>query len=465
MRWKFVTHLKDYCVNCTLSGFSYMANENLHFTERLFWLICVVLSAWGCYHLIDEYENDFESRAVSIVYESIHPFARVKFPTISVCDLYNKYELGPDIEEYVASMEPCGLDCYNYEIETHIAFIMYPYFYHDGVIRGRCEQYENCGENCAKCPANNYRGLLEKFGANCSSLFNECSLSYKSFDCCKYFLPLITPFGKCFLLNSLQNNKKDSPTWFKSMINPAYQKPIMTINSKRPIQVSILNEEDVPHYALPTVKVEIMQPGQRKSFQFFIENMINDPGVRDISPHYRQCRFADELVDDTGFKAYSFSSCMADCVRQHQMALCNCSAYSLMPTPLAKYPDCDLNGYMCLERNYMVKRDAKPLLPWSDSNHTCTCLPSCTENDIRSVYESNSETEPGAKDLRIDIMMSNLPSERYRRQALRSRLDAVVSIGGILGLFLGASLLSGLEFLYYFTIRLWNDVRRARRQQ
>lgn len=133
-----------------------------------------------------------------------------------------------------------------------------------------------------------------------------------------------------------------------------------------------------------------MQPGQRKSFQFFIENMINDPGVRDISPHHRQCRFADELVDDTGFKAYSFSSCMADCVRQHQMALCNCSAYSLMPKPLAKYPDCDLKGYMCLERNYMVKRDAKPLLPWSDSNHTCTCLPSCTENDIRSVYESNS---------------------------------------------------------------------------
>lgn len=62
-------------------------------------------------------------------------------------------------------------------------------------------------------------------------------------------------------------------------------------------------------------------------------------------------------------------------------------------------------------------------------------------------------------------MMSNLPSERYRRQALRSRLDAVVTIGGILGLFLGASLLSGLEFFYYFTVRLWNDVRGARRQQ
>lgn len=76
--------------------------HSLHFTERLFWFICVVLSAWGCYHLIDEYENDFESRAVSIVYESIHPFARVQFPTISVCDLYNKYELGPDIEDYVA---------------------------------------------------------------------------------------------------------------------------------------------------------------------------------------------------------------------------------------------------------------------------------------------------------------------------------------------------------------------------
>lgn len=57
--------------------------------------------------------------------------------------------------------------------------------------------------------------------------------------------------------------------------------------------------------------------------------------------------------------------------------------------------------------------------------------------------------------------MSMWPTNQYRRQALRTSLDVIVSIGGILGLFLGASLLSAIELIYYFTIRAINT-RRAR---
>lgn len=55
--------------------------------------------------------------------------------------------------------------------------------------------------------------------------------------------------------------------------------------------------------------------------------------------------------------------------------------------------------------------------------------------------------------------MSMWPTNQYRRQALRTSLDVIVSIGGILGLFLGASLLSAIEFVYYFTIRAINNRR------
>lgn len=57
--------------------------------------------------------------------------------------------------------------------------------------------------------------------------------------------------------------------------------------------------------------------------------------------------------------------------------------------------------------------------------------------------------------------MSMWPTNQYRRQALRTSLDVIVSIGGILGLFLGASLLSAIELIYYFIIRAINT-RRAR---
>lgn len=65
----------------------------------------------------------------------------------------------------------------------------------------------------------------------------------------------------------------------------------------------------------------------------------------------------------------------------------------------------------------------------------------------------------------ISVTMPEFATERYRRQALRTRLDVVVTIGGILGLFLGASILSGIEFIYYFTLRLWNNYRMGHNSQ
>lgn len=60
---------------------------SLHPSERIFWLISVVLAFLGVFYLITEYRKDFNTRAVSIVYESISPLAPVKYPTVAVCAL------------------------------------------------------------------------------------------------------------------------------------------------------------------------------------------------------------------------------------------------------------------------------------------------------------------------------------------------------------------------------------------
>ncbi|KDR14332.1 hypothetical protein L798_11424 [Zootermopsis nevadensis] len=49
--------------------------------------------------------------------------------------------------------------------------------------------------------------------------------------------------------------------------------------------------------------------------------------------------------------------------------------------------------------------------------------------------------------------MLSLPSVRYRRNVVRSKLDLVVSIGGAVGLFLGASLISAVELIMYLCVR------------
>ncbi|KAI8436769.1 hypothetical protein MSG28_010236 [Choristoneura fumiferana] len=53
----------------------------------------------------------------------------------------------------------------------------------------------------------------------------------------------------------------------------------------------------------------------------------------------------------------------------------------------------------------------------------------------------------------VEMVLAFLPTERFKRIVVRSRLDLVVSIGGTTGLFVGASLLSFVELIIYFTVR------------
>lgn len=53
----------------------------------------------------------------------------------------------------------------------------------------------------------------------------------------------------------------------------------------------------------------------------------------------------------------------------------------------------------------------------------------------------------------VTIALADLPTERYKRNVIRGKLDLVVSMGGTAGLFIGASLLSFVEIIYYFIVR------------
>lgn len=53
----------------------------------------------------------------------------------------------------------------------------------------------------------------------------------------------------------------------------------------------------------------------------------------------------------------------------------------------------------------------------------------------------------------VVIEILNMPNVRYVRNVDKTKLDFVVSIGGLVGLFFGASLQSLVEFVYIWLIR------------
>lgn len=67
------------------------------------------------------------------------------------------------------------------------------------------------------------------------------------------------------------------------------------------------------------------------------------------------------------------------------------------------------------------------------------------------IYRTADPSKP--LDTYVNIEYLTWPIIRYKREVLFGWVDLLVSFGGIAGLFLGFSLLSGVEIIYYFTLR------------
>lgn len=164
-------------------------------------------------------------------------------------------------------------------------------------------------------------------------------------------------------------------------------KPQMNVNLKRSAMVNMINEEDLP-YEKPPVAFFNAQIGKKTVFQFYIEALVNDQEIRNIPPASRDCYFPDEIPASSLFRAYSFSACISDCTRKYQMQMCNCSLYNFNPYQDERYRDCGFDEYVCAQTYGLILTDFHKLKEYN-SEVNCGCLPSCTEADLKNVYEYN----------------------------------------------------------------------------
>lgn len=92
----------------------------------------------------------------------------------------------------------------------------------------------------------------------------------------------------------------------------------------------------------------------------------------------------------------------------------------------------------------------------------CSCLPNCDDvNYILEEYDSR-EWFLGAN---LQWGLKDCPKMRLKRDVIFAFTDFLVYIGGMAGLFLGCSVLSFIEIVYFFTIRLYWFVRKPRGAQ
>uniref|UniRef100_A0A182WP59 Sodium channel protein Nach n=1 Tax=Anopheles minimus TaxID=112268 RepID=A0A182WP59_9DIPT len=433
----------DYCNNASLAGIGYIFNRRYHWTERIFWFACSLVAWIFAVQLILAYMALFRQDTISIAVENVDTRTDpIVFPAVGVCETGYVKQIYPRLESFIEGLKQNDDVEYNYDVEDFMLRIIFHNLYNVGAISSYCEMYEDC-EDCMKCPKDEYRRAAATIRANCTELFHECRWNEKPFDCCRYFKPIETTVGLCFLLNSAQTVDRNSEYWLPLEMDSENPDGDLLLVYNRAVITNIMNEDDIPHILLQRLQFKQIVPGYEEKIYFTLQSIVNDPLVRSVDVDVRRCLFPDELhlaAGNTTYRKYSYSVCVTECLKAIQLRVYNENSSA-----------CDYKGMRCLDMFNLIAPPTRILQPWYTEGYPCHCHPSCAENEIRLVGRHAYDNDHDERSVKLKLMIH--PTQRYRRQIVRESIDVVVSIGGILGLFTGASILSIVEFFYFMTVR------------
>ncbi|XP_070495297.1 sodium channel protein Nach [Chironomus tepperi] len=436
---------QEYMLQSSLHGAKYVVDkEKYSFYERIFWTVCIILSWVGSVFLILASLDAFNNNAISFVVESSYRDWDTDFPAVFLCENKNMDRVQEAADRIFGEDHDFTLE----EVLSEIAYFRGESYH---TIHECTGEVENINLKCILGNYSHYAGLVR---SSCENSLAECTWNDVQFECCKHFIPLSTEIGECFALNSEQTIKPKNYTRLNMMSNRYVGPGVLKIKILTESFLYTIGTYEVPNLVTP--KTDILQIDQFINYKrhLSVKNVENDIEARDVSIEQRKCRFPDENYLDV-HKYYSFSACSAQCRKDEQMRYCGCNSHVMPNTNVSQH--CDIDGLVCLNEHY---EDLSIVIaPWSRNRKkrgvVCDCMPSCNEIDLVMVHEVRDNIfDPNVDPYSIiELSLAFLPTERFKRNVVRGKLDLVVSIGGSTGLFVGASLLSFVEIVYYFTIR------------
>nr|XP_037868600.1 pickpocket protein 28 [Bombyx mori] len=209
--------------------------------------------------------------------------------------------------------------------------------------------------------------------------------------------------------------------------------------------------------------------------------------IQHVSLNLRRCRFYDE---SDYLPLYTYSDCMLKCRMSFLLDKCNCTPFNMPKMENAR--TCDLRDIPCLQIYYAqsiaVRPDVEPIsealeLDLVGGGIPCPmCLPTCSKTaysyDFNNIiiYPEYLNTVPdndrenwlqGVNFTGTSIVHLKYASEVancYGQNVIMKWFDLISNIGSTCGFVTGFSFVSVLEFIYFFTVKLFREIEARKRQ-
>ncbi|XP_075976486.1 sodium channel protein Nach-like [Anticarsia gemmatalis] len=378
--------------------------------RQIFWLVTIVACCVCSARVLAGALSLYTSEAVSYSVETDYLEFDTPFPSITICEKFDEKRLNKYLLEknYTSAMSQFAKDVSFWNAKF-------------------CRSCLACkmGHSCVA----DFEDLVNGIRRKCTELLTRCSWGGHSFPCCERFRPMLTEYGTCFVFNSRLTDNETIYT-----VNRKVGLPSLKFEAIAEVSIRIQSSDDILSVASENVLYRFCGDLPLiTDFELVLsaEQTVSALSVQRLAPSNRDCLFKDErpaFAELWPFTQYSYSTCLLYCRAIVQAEVCNCTHHFLPNLNLGidKY-NCPMS---CDEMMYKV------------------VYVTCPRHHGK-VGEGGTHSHGSVGVVRL----AQLPSLRIRRHAIRELLGLVVDIGGVIGVFFGASLLSFIEIFYLLFIR------------
>ncbi|XP_065082360.1 sodium channel protein Nach-like [Ochlerotatus camptorhynchus] len=436
LRASLLVQLRESFAQSTLHGVRYIAERGQPFWEKFCWFCMVSTGTVTTLVIIFNLWQRFLTNPTITGPDTGLRQNWTIFPTVAMCPM-DPLDRG-NAQRWLQSIEPAE----NFtEMEPFLrlmAKISYAQF--DAIVSAMKEDVPQTWSRMVV--GKSFRDFVFQVAVGCDDLLAGCWFRGEPLECCSQFLPVFSEHGFCYAFNS---KFIDAPErWERSTeVNYLYEtdkKWGLTFAPLQPSHIFVHSYNEISGWDFrPQVKWDV---NFAIDFLISMKETYTTEDARQLSTGQRKCIFPDEVELKYYRDDYTFSGCMKECRMQKCLKYCKCIPPFYAPP--VSLPFCTVKQLACL---------AKYTANITSISGCQNCELGChnTVYDIEKYSKIMSTDE--SKEPVVTIEYLTWPIIRYKREVLFGWVDLLVSFGGIAGLFLGFSLLSGVEIIYFFTMR------------